>query len=300
MKKSTKVILGTTASVFAVGAVLSIGALCMGGGRMFYENNYYSSVEQLEQQEVQDVSSLDFQLGVNSYRIRTGDSFRIEGDAESMKLLESYKEGNTWHIKTKKNQWFRFGKRYSGVTIYIPENATLYNADIQVGAGECDIETLKADSVSLQVGAGSLDARGLESQKKAEVEVGVGELNITSAKTGGASIECGMGSVNVSGRIEGNVDVNCGMGEVILDLENTYSDYNYVAQVGMGEVKIGDRSSGGIGGELKQHNGADYNMEIDCGMGEVQVGFRNQPKNEPQISPTYQPQKEGNYNETSV
>lgn len=300
MRKSAKVVLITTASIFAAGAVLTAAALCMGGGKMFYDNNYYTSSVQLETEQVENVSAVDFELGVNSYRILVGDAFRIEGSEESMKLLESYKQGDTWHIKTKKTGWYRFGRRYGDITIYIPENANLRSAEVQVGVGECDIQTLQAENISLQVGAGSLTIQELRSAKAASIEVGVGELNVISAQTNGISMECGMGSVTMTGNVEGNVDIDCGMGEVILDLENKDTDYNYNAQVGMGQVSIGDRSAGGIGGQLKQQNGANYTIEIDCGMGEVQVNFKNALKNEPVIPQTDYQNKEGNYNETAV
>ena len=62
-----------------------------------------------------------------------------------------------------------------------------------------------------------------------------------------------------------------------IELVGVESDYNYEAQCGMGDIKVGTTSVSGMGGSKEINNpGANRFMDLECGMGEIQIEFQNQ------------------------
>lgn len=124
------------------------------------------------------------------------------------------------------------------VLVNIPKNMIFDEVDLSLDAGDANISGLVANSVDIQVGAGDVKLKGLDT-KTLDAEVGAGKLYI--------------------------------------ELVGGESDYNYEAECGMGDIKIGTTSVSGMGGSKKTSNpGASRFMDLECGMGEIQIEFQNQ------------------------
>ena len=148
------------------------------------------------------------------------------------------------------------------------------DANIEVGAGEMDIESLTADNGAiLSVGAGKIRIKNLVC-KATDLDIGAGEIDIDNAEVAGdVNIDLGMGNANIGGIIVGDLDVTCGMGNVILDMDDAEQDHNYKIDCSMGTVKVGSRSYSGLGSEQTINNGSSSDFDIDCSMGNVTVKF---------------------------
>lgn len=123
------------------------------------------------------------------------------------------------------------------LTITIPNGMTFKNVDLEIGASSAEVTDLIADSLEIEVGAGEATIRQLDVMKL-DASVGVGQLNL-----------------------------------ILLGEE---TDYSYSLDCGIGEIKLGNNSYGGLGAshnvnrpEAKRH------MVIECGIGEVNVQFAN-------------------------
>lgn len=134
----------------------------------------------------------------------------------------------------------KIGLNNAGGTIIvrIPKDMTFDEVDLEFGAGEAKLTGLVADSVDIEVGAGEAKLIGLD----------VKELN---AETGA--------------------------GELYAELVGSETDYNYDAECGIGEIKIGTTSISGLGGSKETRNpGANRFMDLECGVGQIQIEFQNQ------------------------
>lgn len=134
----------------------------------------------------------------------------------------------------------KIGLNNAGGTIIvrIPKDMTFHEVDLEFGAGEAKLTGLVADSVDIEVGAGEAKLIGLD----------VKELN---AETGA--------------------------GELYAELVGSETDYNYDAECGIGEIKIGTTSISGLGGSKETRNpGANRFMDLECGVGQIQIEFQNQ------------------------
>lgn len=148
------------------------------------------------------------------------------------------------------------------------------DANIEVGAGEVDIDSLTVDGDAvLLVGAGKIQIRNLVCDE-ADMDIGAGELDIDDATIREeADIDLGMGNVNIGGVIAGDLNVDCGMGNVILDMDDAEQDHNYKIDCSMGTVRVGRHSYTGLGSTQTINNGSSSNYDIDCSMGTVTVKF---------------------------
>ena len=151
---------------------------------------------------------------------------------------------------------------------------TAHDANIEVGAGEVDLDSLTVDGDAvLLVGAGKIRIKNLVCDE-AGMDIGAGDLDIDNAMIRKeADIDLGMGNANIGGIIAGDLNVNCGMGNVVLDMDDAEQDHNYTIDCSMGTVRVGRRSYTGLGSEQTIDNGSSSDFDIDCSMGNVTVKF---------------------------
>ena len=118
------------------------------------------------------------------------------------------------------------------IVVNIPRNMIFDEFDLELDAGNANISGLVANSVDIGVGAGDVELKGLDT-KALDAEVGAGDLYI--------------------------------------ELVGGESDYNYEAECGIGDIKIGATSVSGMGGSKKTNNpGASRFLDLECGIGEIQ------------------------------
>lgn len=151
---------------------------------------------------------------------------------------------------------------------------TARDANIEVGAGELEIDSLTVDNEAvLKVGAGTIRIKKLVCDV-ADMDIGAGELDINDiAIAKEANIDLGMGSVDIGGIITGDLNVDCSMGEVTLDMDDDEQNHNFEINCSMGEVRVGSRSYSSLSSSQTTNNGSDSNFDIDCSMGTVTVKF---------------------------
>ena len=106
------------------------------------------------------------------------------------------------------------------------------------------------------------------------MEVNAGECRIGELIVGeSADLHAGAGRIQVD-RYEGlELDVDCKAGEIEVCLNGGFGDYNYEADVAMGELLLGEKSYSGLGNEQRIHNNAAANVEVECAMGNVCISF---------------------------
>ena len=139
------------------------------------------------------------------------------------------------------------------LTVFLPAK-TLTDLDLELAAGMLKAECLRAKDVSVEVRAGECVIDELIAGKSAELHTGAGSIRIA--------------------HYEGpNLDVECEAGEIEVCLDGGFTDYNYEADVAMGELVLGDNTYSGIGNEQHIRNNAASNVELDCAMGSVRISF---------------------------
>lgn len=101
---------------------------------------------------------------------------------------------------------------------------------------------------------------------------GVGERRITADDTEDRRLAIGSLTVDLRGAdITGDFEASVGIGELVVLVDDA-SLVTVSARVGIGEVVVFDRSSGGIGAEVEvTAEEADYRLTVSVGIGKVEV-----------------------------
>lgn len=230
------------------------------------------SVERFSLGNSSNISELDFEIGACSFTTEPSpdDNFYLE--AEYAGKLQSYVEDRTLYIRSTAsvNHWNDL--HGCQVILYVPEGAAFDDAEIEVGAGKLEFDDLQAVEVSLSAGAGEIRLDGLMTNEL-EVSLGMGQITIDEAVMGKLDAEIGMGEFVARGTLNGDADVECSMGNVSLTLDGNQLDFNYELSKALGNVTLGNSSSGGFSSERYLDNGAIKTIVVDCAVGNVTIRF---------------------------
>ena len=226
------------------------------------------------------VEQLIFEAGACDIEIREGNvdgfvlSYRglssgsISDSLEDGVLKLKYRETSGWLSKL-----FRDGAE-TKVTLTIPKNTVLEQANLEFGAAEVRIDALSAKRLFISVGAGELNAESLTAGEKANLQVGAGAFYADNVNLVNAGLECGVGEMELSGVINGESTVDCGVGEISLTLNGNEEDYSGELNCGLGSIQMGSVIINGSGKQSYGTSSAMSRMDIKCGIGEVDVRFK--------------------------
>lgn len=125
----------------------------------------------------------------------------------------------------------------------------------------------------IEVGAGKLEIAALAVEHNIDIEVGAGNANIQNLTAATASVECGVGKMSVKGAVAGDISIECGVGNIEMYLDAVESDYNYDIDCGIGSVYINGSKRGGFLASKADmaHADAKGTIKLECGIGKIEL-----------------------------
>lgn len=159
------------------------------------------------------------------------------------------------------------------ITLYVPENAEIENITVSVGAGDVEIDTIKAKQLEIAIGAGKLTIGDLVADDLL-IELAAGECIIENMDLKNGKTDVSMGNIMLAGIITGDMEVDCAMGNVTLMIDGDEEDFNYEIDCALGNVNVVNSGMAVIVGENYQNNHANKTLTISCAMGNVEVDFQ--------------------------
>lgn len=144
--------------------------------------------------------------------------------------------------------------------VYLPDR-TFRDIDLDLGAADAYIEALQADEISVDLGAGNLEADRIAAGRSADLDVGAGAMVIAC--------------------LEGKeLDLDCGIGSLSIVLQGRESDYTYTLDCGAGTIQVGGSGYSGLWHETRTDTSArtdvEKHVDIDCGIGEISIAFEEE------------------------
>ncbi|MBE5882460.1 MAG: DUF4097 domain-containing protein [Lachnospiraceae bacterium] len=287
MKKSTKIILITSACLILGGLLIAVVSGAIGGARQFKEL--------ADRQELSfEVPFADAQLRLNTSGLYF--TSKDEPDREEERAFEA--------------------PEVSGETVAVTDAGEIKNIEMKLGAGEIKIK--KSGNGTFHVGEGE-NMKIISDYKNGtlEIKAGIeGDIQVFGFSTG-ASVSAGSAVIYLPDQVYESVTIEMGAGvctgdipecgEFKIDLGAGEIDFDYVKademelKVGAGECKIGllevgtldaDIAMGEfaakaeIGTELDANVGmgeiemeiigeeSDFDYDVEVGAGEVRIGSR--------------------------
>lgn len=219
------------------------------------------------------IEELDIELKAGVFKIMEGDTNEII--VRSSDEVAVFADNDSISIETEdKNIIFGVGNDGQNVEITLPKGHKFHTMEIEVAAGELDVDSMSAEEITLEAGAGTIEVDNLLCEK-AVISVGAGEAIVKNGAVKDVDLDVGMGDFEFNGSIIGDLDADCGMGNMDITLAGTESDYDYQIDCGMGDVSIGNTSFGGMASSKEIDNDADAEFDLDCGMGSINIKFKD-------------------------
>lgn len=220
-----------------------------------------------------DIRSLEIEVGGCNLETRVSPDDRIYLEMKNAHKFQGYVEDGTLYIRATTgsvNHWSDIGSRK--IILYLPENYSFREVDVELGAGEMTFDGLSAGEASLEAGAGRIVVSSPRVEKL-DISIGAGSIELKDMDIDTLEAEVGMGEFLADGAIDKSADVNCSMGNVEMVLDGSEQDFNYHLDGALGNIDVGGESFSGFSQEKEIDNKAGKDMEIECSMGNISISF---------------------------
>lgn len=211
----------------------------------------------------QDISKMEIDVNAAELVINKGDSLTVRSNCENLTVDET-----NGRLKIKeKSKWFSVD---DNIVIYVTIPDTCFKeVKMTAGAGKVAINSLCADKIDFEFGAGEVDIDYLTVNAEADIEGGAGALTINNGVVRDLDLDMGVGELIFASQVIDEGEFNLGVGNATITLFGDGDDYKVHVNKGVGEAivngeKVSDNSTIGKG---------DNRIEIDGGVGEINVSF---------------------------
>ena len=204
-----------------------------------------------------NTKAFDIKLDSAMLIIEEGNKFTISTNNKYISLTE---EDNK--IKINEKDHFSF-KNSSALRITVPKNYNFTDLNIVSDGGFINIENLKADRLSLQLKAGSLVLNDVIVNDKLTIIGGAGTIDVTNGNVNNLNLNVGVGNCNISAILKGNSVIEAGVGQLNIDLLDSIDNYKIKLAKGIGDItindtKITDNNTAFNGNKNIKYNGKIY------------------------------------------
>lgn len=213
-------------------------------------------------QDEEKIDSLDIDINSSNLDIKIGNRFMIETNTNNIE----YKYNNGKLEVEEKGLHINKDKRI--IIITIPNNIKLDEVNIDTGVGTLNIENINTRKLDIDLGAGTTIINNIYSDDT-DIDTGAGTFTINNGIINNLDLDIGVGEVNITSNILGNSSISSGIGKLSLNILNTFDNYKFKVDKGIGKVMINN-----ISVKDKELLGDGTNIiKLDGGIGDIEVVF---------------------------
>jgi len=312
MSKLVRNLLLLVAALVIVGGIIGGIGLALGGmkpisltkdGLVILSTDSADSVEINE--SYTKLTEVHVNLKLGELKLVEGDSFSLRGRynsaVQSFEITE--RNGVLTIVETsRRSGFFDWGFDLGldlgsglwssdALTLTYPKGTTFTNVDVTLDLGSLNVQTLRADSMSVRLSMGdftgnkitvdSIDANmelgncvvsDLTVTKQAEFTLSSGNLNLNNSSVYNLTLKNSMGNLEYSGVLKGTATCDLDLGSVTMDLENREDDLSYRIETDLGSVSVnGQRQGSSVS---RSSSSPACTLEIRAAMGSVDLNTR--------------------------
>lgn len=214
-----------------------------------------------------NITELDIKINAADFTMKQADSFSVESNLKHLTVKES--NGILTIEENKKS-----GASYTGATLilYIPAETVFETVEITTGAGRLTVDTLSADVVKLELGAGEVSIQSLIASSKADIDGGAGKITISDGLLYNLDLDMGVGQLNLTAAILGNSELDLGVGESNLTFIGNEEAYAIDIEKGLGSITVDGKTVSDFGSSGNGQN----RIDIDGGVGAINLVFKEE------------------------
>jgi len=259
-------------------AILLIALLVYGLSYFIYglsfifgnNNKYNESVMLIDNNEINDLNnySLFIKTEKTNVIVKTSSFFNVSTNNKNI-AIDLNKESNTISIIERKLPLFNFFDSYD-LTIYLPDN--LYKEiKIDTNSGNIIGNKFSTNKLYLNVDSGKVVIDSLVVYKKANLNTGVGSVNISGKLINNLSLTSGIGETIISANLFGKNYIEGGVGNINLNLLKDSNNFSFEVKKGLGDIII----DGDIKQDGKYGDGNTY-IYTETNIGKINIEFTEQ------------------------
>lgn len=223
-----------------------------------------------------DIRNLDVEIGGGTLTISQGDGWALK--KENGPECQYYVEGDTFYLKQKAP----VGGGVAALILTLPEGIRLDDVDITMGAGKIDTKNmLSVRNMEIEVDAGEINLQEVEADSFC-AEVAAGSVTVRRLDAKECDVDVNMGSIMLQdGLVTGDLDADVDMGDISIFLRDFYENHDYDVSCSMGEIRIKDgdqtvRQCDGMAGSMEfsgKNSAGNSRYELSCSMGNILMEF---------------------------
>lgn len=208
-----------------------------------------------------NVRELDISVSSADLRIIIGDGFSVSTDNENVTCSEN---GSVFSLNDKE----KFNISSDGaVVLEIPSDKVFDKVNINAGAGEVTVDTLSAESLIMNFGAGDFYADALFVTSDTHIGCAAGEFTVKSGSLHNLEMDMAVGDVSLNCSLKGKTEIDCGLGDIKINLPESLSEYRIEVDKGICAVSLNGKS---MEDEIEYGDGPSK-IEIDGAIGDIAI-----------------------------
>lgn len=224
-------------------AVLIIATIINGVFILVSSLSKNDNTKTFEKNITEKINNIKIDVDYANIELKKGNNLAIDAQNVSEKLIVQEMQ-DTLTIKERKTQIFS-NKKKENITITIPNE--LSYLEINMDAGKLDISDITSN--------------------KTKIDAGAGKVKVVSAIFKDLELDLGAGKFYYDGYLKGNCKIEQGLGEITLNLKD--NDYTFIAEKGLGSIKINNESYKEV---ATKYNGTNI-INIEGGIGNIDVNI---------------------------
>lgn len=251
------------AILLAVGIIGGIVSAVLSTVSFFDDSEY---VGEMQTYEVSGgITELELEINAATLSVKTGDTFCVKSNLTQLRV----KEKNGKLTISEETRFANISHSKAVVELYIPKGTVFEKADIAAGAGVFTVETLSAETLLLEFGAGEAEIDELNAFSRAEIDGGAGEISIGSGTLAELDFDMGVGELRLTSKLTGDCDLDCGVGDTLVTLLGTAEEYRIDIDKGLGDAIVGGEKAndGDVFGS------GENRLSVDSGVGKIEIRF---------------------------
>lgn len=231
MKKFVKISLGVAVFFAVIGIISLIAAFFMG---LEWNDLKDMAMTKEEYVEMETCNKLDIECPVGVVSLFYDDVDKIEVEQQGIQNFTCEMNGDTLSIRGNKGIFSDSSE--ASITIKIPKGHDFKEVDMEVEAGQANVDGLCAKTFSIEVGAGQANLK----------------------------------NIDVS-----HMEAQAGAGQIQAKLVGSQDEYQYDVECKLGEIVIGGVSLNSlVGKEINiEKPGAHRSLDLECGVGQIVIEF---------------------------
>ena len=211
-----------------------------------------------------EIHSLDIRINAADFVIVHGDDFSVESN---LKYLSVYEKDGVLNIVDEAPKTTSYAD--AKLKLYLPSDIAFEEVEIVTGAAKLTVDSLSANSVELELGAGNVNFENLNAYSEIDIEGGAGKITIAGGTLNDLTLRMGVGELNLTAALLGKCDLEFGVGESNLTLVGSRDDYTLDIEKGIGSITV----DGNNVSDYENSGTGNDRINIEGGVGTINLEF---------------------------